>query len=559
MKQRKIVIVGGVAGGATAAARLRRLDEHAEIIMFERGEHISYANCGLPYYIGGVIPKRQSLLVQTPQGMSKRFRIDIRTEQEVTAIDRERHIVSVRNGKTGEQYGESYDTLILSPGAKPIVPPIEGLNEAKQTFTLRSIPDTDRIKAHVDETSPQRAVIIGGGFIGLEMADSLAHRGIAVTVVEMADQVMAPLDPEMAAIVHHHLREKGIELILGDGVRAFQDEGRSIVLASGRVLPTDMTILSIGVRPENELARSAGLALGERGGILVDEYMRTADPDIWAVGDAIEVKDYIHGTPAMVPLAWPANRQGRLVADNIYGKGQSYRGTLGTAVAKVFDLTVAVAGSNAKTLQKLGVPYESVHIHPASHAGYYPGGSPISLKLTFHPETGAIYGVQGVGMQGVDKRIDVVATAIKGNLTVHDLPDLELAYAPPYSSAKDPVNMLGYVASHVVDGDVKVVHYDQIDRMVREGACLIDARESTEREAGYIEGSIHIPLGDLRSQLDELPRDRPIVVSCQVGLRGYLATRILDQHGFESMNLSGGYKTYAAYYGPRNPATACAK
>ncbi|PZM66036.1 FAD-dependent oxidoreductase [Paenibacillus dendritiformis] len=559
MKQRKIVIVGGVAGGATAAARLRRLDEHAEIIMFERGEHISYANCGLPYYIGGVIPKRQSLLVQTVQGMSKRFRLDIRTEQEVTAIDRERHIVSVRNGKTGELYEESYDTLILSPGAKPIVPPIEGLNEAKQMFTLRSIPDTDRIKRHVDETSPQRAVIVGGGFIGLEMADNLAHRGIAVTVVEMADQVMAPLDPEMSAIVHHHLREKGIELILGDGVSAFQDEGRSIVLSSGRVLPTDMTILSIGVRPENELARSAGLAIGERGGILVDEYLRTEDPDIWAIGDAIEAKDYIHGTPAMVPLAWPANRQGRLVADNIYGKGQPYRGTLGTAVAKVFDLTVAVAGSNAKTLQKLGVPYESVHIHPASHAGYYPGGSPISLKLTFHPETGAIYGVQGVGMQGVDKRIDVVATAIKGNLTVHDLPDLELAYAPPYSSAKDPVNMLGYVASHVVDGEVKVVHYDQIDRMVREGACLIDVRESAEREAGYIEGSIHIPLGDLRSRLDELPRDRPIVVSCQVGLRGYLATRILDQHGFDSMNLSGGYKTYAAYYGSRNPATACAK
>ncbi|CAH8770151.1 CoA-disulfide reductase [Paenibacillus dendritiformis] len=559
MKQRKIVIVGGVAGGATAAARLRRLDEHAEIIMFERGEHISYANCGLPYYIGGVIPKRQSLLVQTVQGMSKRFRLDIRTEQEVTAIDRERHIVSVRNGKTGELYEESYDTLILSPGAKPIVPPIEGLNEAKQMFTLRSIPDTDRIKRHVDETSPQRAVIVGGGFIGLEMADNLAHRGIAVTVVEMADQVMAPLDPEMAAIVHHHLQEKGIELILGDGVSAFQDEGRSIVLSSGRVLPTDMTILSIGVRPENELARSAGLALGERGGILVDEYLRTEDPDIWAIGDAIEVKDYIHGTPAMVPLAWPANRQGRLVADNIYGKGQPYRGTLGTAVAKVFDLTVAVTGSNAKTLQKLGVPYESVHIHPASHAGYYPGGSPISLKLIFHPETGAIYGVQGVGKQGVDKRIDVVATAIKGNLTVHDLPDLELAYAPPYSSAKDPVNMLGYVASHVVDGEVKVVHYDQIDRMVREGACLIDVRESAERDAGYIEGSIHIPLGDLRSRLDELPRDRPIVVSCQVGLRGYLATRILDQHGFDSMNLSGGYKTYAAYYGSRNPATACAK
>ncbi len=546
---KKIVIIGGVAGGATAAARLRRIDETSEIVMFERGEHISFANCGLPYYIGGVIENREALLVQTVEGMSKKFNLDIRNLSEVTKINRQERTVTVKRVKTGEEYTESYDQLILSPGAKPIVPPIEGINDANNIFTLRNIPDTDRIKAWVDDNTPKKAVIIGGGFIGLEMAENLHHRGVEVTIVEMADQVMAPLDYEMASIVHNHIEEVGANLILEDGVKAFQKNGKKIILSSGKELDSDITILSIGVRPENELAVGAGLAVGERGGILVNELLQTEDPHIYAIGDAIEVNDYIQQSPTMVPLAWPANRQGRIVADNIYGKKFSYKGTLGTAIAKVFDLTVAVTGNNEKTLKRLGLPYEVVHVHPASHAGYYPGGFPVSLKLTFNPEDGTIYGVQGVGRNGVDKRIDVIATAIKGGLTIYDLPELELAYAPPFSSAKDPVNMLGYVAANVADGVLKSFHYNQVDQLVANGATLVDVREEMEVEMGTIEGSINMPLGDLRDRLEELPKDKPIYVFCQVGLRGYLATRILEEHGMEAINLSGGYKTYAAVYG----------
>lgn len=545
---KKIVIVGGVAGGATAAARLRRIDEKAEIVLFERGEHISFANCGLPYYIGEVISKRQALLVQTVEGMSKKFAMDIRNLSEVTAINRERKTVSVTNVATGESYEETYDALLLSPGARAIVPPIKGLNEANNIFTLRNIPDTDDIKAAVDSHQPKKAVVVGGGFIGLEMAENLAHRGIEVTVVEKSDQVMAPLDFEMASIVHKHLREKGVRLITEDGVEAFAEQGKKIILESGKELESDVTILSIGVRPENELAKDAGLAIGERGGIIVDEYLQTEDASIYAIGDAVQVKDYIFQNDTMVPLAGPANRQGRIVADNIYGKQIPYKGVLGTSIAKVFDLTVAAAGHNEKTLKRLGKEYEAVHIHPASHAGYYPGASPISLKLTFNKEDGTLYGVQGIGKDGVDKRIDVVATAIKGGLTVHDLAELELAYAPPYSSAKDPVNMLGYVASHVVDGDVQVVHYDRIDELVRNGALLVDVRDPHERENGFIPNSINIPLGELRDRMEELPKDQTIYVSCQVGLRGYLACRILAQNGFDVVNVSGGYKTYAAVY-----------
>ncbi|MFI8684625.1 CoA-disulfide reductase [Rossellomorea sp. NPDC077527] len=542
--KKKIVIVGGVAGGATAAARLRRLSEENEIIMVEKGEYISFANCGLPYYIGEVITNREALLVQTVEGMSKKFNLDIRNLSEVVEIHRDRKTVSIKKVETGEMYEESYDKLILSPGARPIVPPLEGLEEAKNVFTLRNVPDTDRIKAWVDETKPEEAVIIGGGFIGLEMAENLHHRGVNVTVVELGNQVMAPIDYEMAAIVHRELKNADVDLYLNDGVKAFKDNGRTIVLQSGKELHSDLTILSIGVRPENELAGKAGLTLGERGGIVVNSHLQTDDPDIYAIGDAIEVKDYVQGVPAMIPLAWPANRQGRLAADHINGKAAEYKGSLGTSVAKVFDLTVAATGNNEKVLNRLGIEYEAVHIHPNSNATYYPGGSQLSLKLLFHPETGEIFGAQAVGYKGVEKRIDVIATAIKGKLKVWDLADLELAYAPPYSSAKDPVNMAGYVAGNVVDGELSVVHHHEIDDIVKKGGYLLDVREPEERECGFIMGSVNIPLGQLRDRLDELPEQQHIYINCQVGLRGYLATKILTNNGFQVSNLSGGYKTY---------------
>ncbi|MFI8577622.1 CoA-disulfide reductase [Rossellomorea aquimaris] len=542
--KKKIVIVGGVSGGATAAARLRRLSEEDEIVLVEKGEYISFANCGLPYYIGEVITNREALLVQTVEGMSKKFNLDIRNLSEVVEIHRDRKTVSIKKVKTGEVYEESYDKLILSPGARPIVPPLEGLSDAENVFTLRNVPDTDRIKGWVDEKKPQEAVIIGGGFIGLEMAENLRHRGVHVTVVELGNQVMAPIDYEMASIVHRELHSAGVDLYLNDGVKAFKDEGRTIVLQSGKELTSDLTILSIGVRPENELAVKAGLTLGDRGGIVVNQHLQTVDPDIYAIGDAIEVKDYVQGTPAMIPLAWPANRQGRLAADHINGKDAEYKGSLGTSVAKVFDLTVAATGNNEKVLKRLGTTYEAVHIHPNSNASYYPGGSQLSLKLLFQPETGEVFGAQAVGYKGVEKRIDVIATAIKGKLKVWDLADLELAYAPPYSSAKDPVNMAGYVAGNVVDGELSLVHHHEIDDIIKKGGYLLDVREPEERESGFIMGSVNIPLGELRDQLNELPEHQHIYVNCQVGLRGYLATKILTNHGFEASNLSGGYKTY---------------
>ncbi|UCZ53547.1 CoA-disulfide reductase [Bacillus shivajii] len=545
---KKIVIVGGVAGGATAAARLRRLDEKSQIVMFEKGEYISFANCGLPYYIGETIQDREKLLVQTVEGMSKKFNMDIRNLSEVTAIDREKKTVTIRKVDTGETYKESYDELVLSPGARPIVPPIPGLNETKAAFTLRNVPDTDRIKGYVDEENPKRAVVVGGGFIGLEMAENLYDRGVEVTVVEMGNQVMAPLDYEMASIIHRHLEDKGVNLILEDGVAAFENEGKKVITQSGQEIDTDMIILSIGVRPENELAVNAGLDVGERGGIIVNDFLQTSDPHIYAIGDAIEVKDYINGKPTMIPLAWPANRQGRLVAGNIYGKGEKYNGTLGTSIAKVFDYAVSATGNNEKTLQRLGIPYEVIHIHPGSHAGYYPGASAIALKLVFDKESGKIYGAQAVGKTGVDKRIDVIATAIKGGLTVEDLPDLELAYAPPYSSAKDPVNMAGYVATNVMDDVLETVQWNEIDELIEKGETVIDVRTPIEVEAGYIEGAKNIPLDDLRDRLNELPKDQTVYVYCQVGLRGYLATRVLQENGYHVKNLDGGWKTYSAVY-----------
>jgi CoA-disulfide reductase len=548
--KKKIIIVGGVAGGATTAARLRRLDEQAEIILFERGEYISFANCGLPYYIGGTISERDQLLVQTVEGMSEKFHLDIRNLSEVTKINREKKIVEVKNVKTGQIYEESYDKLVLSPGASPIKPPIPGIEKAESLFTLRSIPDTDKIKSYVETRKPNRATVIGGGFIGIEMAENLFDLGIQVTIVEMSNQIMAPIDFEMAAILHSHLREKGINLILEDGVSEFTENGKIVKLKSGKQIESDMIILAIGVKPENQLAIGAGLEVGARGGIKVNEHLQTEDPTIYAIGDAIEVKDFINGQPTQIPLAWPANRQGRIVADHINGIQAKYNGTLGTSIAKVFDMTVAATGNNEKTLKRLGIPCEVVHVHPGSHAGYYPGSFPISLKLIFDKETGKIFGAQAVSYDGADKRIDVIATAIKGGLTIFDLPDLELAYAPPYSSAKDPVNMAGYAASNIVNELVETVQWYEINEIIQNGGLLIDVREPIEREMGSIEGSINIPLGQLRNRLPELPKEQTIYLTCQVGLRGYLGARILMQHGFKVKNLDGGIKTYSCVYEP---------
>ncbi|EMR03325.1 FAD-dependent oxidoreductase [Cesiribacter andamanensis] len=545
MKSRKIVIVGGVAGGATAAARLRRLNEGAHIVLLERGEHISFANCGLPYYIGGAIEKREKLLVQTVEGMSRRFHLDIRTLSEVLRINRSEKTVSIQNLLSGEVYDESYDTLILSPGAKPIVPPIPGLADARTVFTLRNIPDTDKIKAYVAEAKPKRAVVVGGGFIGLEMAENLHQLGIHVSLVELSAQVMEAMDVEMAAILQQHLRAKGVALYLSDGLKAVEEGGSRLVLQSGTELAADMLVMAVGVQPESSLAKEAGLALGSRNSIRVNEYLQTSDPHIYAVGDAIEVQDWVSGQACFVPLAWPANRQGRIVADTISGKPTPYKGTLGTAIAKVFDLTAAVTGNTEKVLQKRGVPYLTAHIHPNSHAGYYPGAKPLALKLLFSPEDGMLFGAQAVGEKGADKRIDVLATAIKGGLNVWDLAELELAYAPPFSSAKDPVNMLGYVAQNMLEGEVDTIQWHQIRDLAAAGAFVLDVREKKELEGGFIEGAVHIPLDQLRDRLAELPAAETIYIYCHAGLRGYLASRILQEWGFAVKNLDGGYKTYS--------------
>ncbi|KUO64986.1 MAG: CoA-disulfide reductase [Gracilibacter sp. BRH_c7a] len=543
----KILIIGGVAGGATAAARLRRLDEKSEIILFEREEHISFANCGLPYYIGGTIKSKEDLLVQTVEGMANRYNIDIRNKSEVKRINRQQKFVEVINLETSQEYKESYDYLVLSPGAKPVVPPITGLTAVSNVFTLRNIPDTEKILQHIKENNCGSAMIVGGGFIGLEMAENLRDRNLEVVMVEASDQVQPSIDYEMACILHSHLKDKGVKLLLNDSVVEVQ--ASKAILKSGREIKTDLIIISIGVQPENKLALEAGLELGERGSIRVNEYLQTSDQDIYAIGDVIEVKNYISGLPTHIPLAWPANRQGRLVADNIHGKLTPYKGTLGTSVAKVFDLTVASTGLTEKTVKKLKYDYHVVHIHPNSHAGYYPGAFPISLKMVFGTD-GRILGVQGVGVKGVEKRIDVIATAIKGRLSVYDLQELELAYAPPYSSAKDPVNMLGYVASNIINGSVKTIQYHEIAEILKAGNALIDVRQPSEVRLGKIDGSINIPLDDLRNRLGELPNET-IYIYCQVGLRGYLATRILEEKGYEAFNLDGGYKTYSSVYIPR--------
>lgn len=553
----KYVIIGGVAGGATAAARLRRIDEQAEIILLEKGKYISYANCGLPYYIGGVIADREKLLVQTPASFGKRFRIDVRVENEVIAIDPEKKTLTIRKAD-GKEYEETYDKLLLSPGANPVKPPLEGI-DSEGIFTLRNVEDTDRIKAYITDKQVKRAVVVGAGFIGLEMAENLHHAGVTVSVVEMGNQVMAPIDFSMAAPIHRHLIEKGVSLYLEEGVTRFRrtEEGITVFLKSGKTIPADMVLLSIGVRPATALAQQAGLELGETGGIRVDEHLETSVKDIYAVGDAIEYPHPLTGKPWLNYLANPANRQGRIVADNMaLGNTTSYEGAIGTSIAKVFDMTVASTGLAAKRLKQWGMEYQSSVTHSASHAGYYPDALPLTLKLTFHPKTGKLYGAQCVGYEGVDKRIDQIAGLIKHGGTVYDLMETEHTYAPPFSSAKDPIAIAGYVASNIISGAMPVISWRELAEK-KDEVMLIDTRTPEEFSFGTIPGAVNIPLDEMRDRLSEIPADKPVVLFCAVGLRGYLAQRILIGRGYRNTaNLIGGYKTYSTAVAPIPAPTA---
>ncbi|MGM9903799.1 MAG: DsrE/DsrF/DrsH-like family protein [Enterococcus sp.] len=540
---KKIIIIGGVAGGATAATRLRRLNEEDEIILLEKGEYISFANCGLPYQVGGIIKEREDLLLQTVDGMRQQYGLDIRNFSEVTEINPQAKTVTVLNHQTGKTYQESFDKLIISTGAKAIKPPIPGLEEALNVFTLRNIPDMDLIKAYITNHHVKTATIIGGGFIGLEMLENLNHLGIDVRLIEMSAQVMPSIDFELAQQLHAQIAFHGAELILNDGLKSFKNEGKQLELTSGKIVETDMTILSIGVSPENTLAKETGIDLGFKQAIRVNEQLQTNYPDIFAIGDVIEVKDFVDQSPTNIPLAWPANRQGRLVADIINGIPAAYLGTQGTSVAKIFELTAASTGNTERLLQQKNIFYHAIHIHPNSHAGYYPDASPIHLKLLFD-QNGKILGAQAVGIEGVEKRIDVIATAMKFGATADQLAAIELAYAPPYSSAKDPVNMAGYTADNVLTENVQIVQWHEVDQLIEQGAYFLDVREEFERAIGEFPNSKLIPLNQLRQRLEELPKDQTIYVYCQVGLRGYNAARILLQHGFHVKNIDGGYKTY---------------
>jgi NADPH-dependent 2,4-dienoyl-CoA reductase/sulfur reductase-like enzyme/rhodanese-related sulfurtransferase len=544
----KVVIIGGVAGGASAATRLRRLNEQMNIVLFEKGEYISFANCGLPYYVGEIIRKKEQLVIQTPEAMKLRFNIDVRVFSEVIEIDAEKKELKIHDLKNGTRYKESYDTLLLSPGATPIKPAIPGL-DGDNVFTLRNIPDTYAIKDFIDHRKPKRAIVVGGGFIGIELAENLIERGIKVTLVELGNQVMGPLDFEMAALVHQYLKEKGMEVYLEDGVTSIRHEKHySIISLNEKTeLKADMILLGLGVTPDTTLAKTANLVIGERGGIQVDKCLRTSNPNIYAVGDAIEVIDFVNGKPTLIPLAGPANKQGRIAANIICGIKDEYRGTQGTSVLKVFDLTVSSTGNNEKTLKNLNIRYEKSYTHSLSHAGYYRGATPISLKILFSPTNGTIFGAQAIGYTGVEKRIDVIATAIRAGMTVHDLETLELSYAPPYSSAKDPVNMAGYVASNILKCEHEILHWHEISTLDKTTSLLIDVRTPQEFSLGTIEGAINIPLDELRNRLMEIPRNKEIILFCQVGQRGYLAYRILIQNGYTNVkNVSGGYKTYLA-------------
>ena len=544
----KYVIIGGVAGGATAAARLRRIDETATIVLLEKGKHISYANCGLPYYIGNIIAERDKLLVQTPQSFGQRFRTDVRVENEVLAICPSEKTITVRNPQ-GQEYTETYDKLLLSPGATPVRPPLKGI-DLDNIFTLRNVEDTDRIKSCLASGRIEHAVVVGAGFIGLEMAENLRHAGVGVSIVEMAGQVMAPIDYSLAAPVHQHLTDKGVALYLEESVTEFQRraDGRiDVCLKSGKRIATDLVMLSIGVRPSTALAKAAGLRIGEAGGIWVDQYLQTSAPDIYAVGDAIEFPHPVTGKPWLNYLAGPANRQGRIAADNMArGNHVAYEGSIGTSIAKVFDLTVASTGLAAKRLKQLGMDYRCSTTHSSSHAGYYPDAMPLTIKLTFHPTTGRLYGAQCTGHEGVDKRIDQIAALIKHGGTVYDLMATEHTYAPPFSSAKDPIAIAGYVASNIISGDMPALTWRQLAGHEAD-YTLIDVRTSEEHAFGTIAGAVNLPLDELRQHLDRVPKDKPVAVFCAVGLRGYLATRILLAHGYTNVrNLIGGYKTYSA-------------
>ena len=543
---KRILIVGGVAGGASCAARLRRLDETAEIVLFERGEYISFANCGLPYYIGGVIPKREQLLVQDVKTMNAWFNLEIHTKAEVIAIQPEQKTVTVRYLRTGEERQERYDVLVLSPGASPIVPRLEGLEEARdRIFTIRNIADVDALKGFMDTTAPKTAVVVGGGFIGLELAENLRHKGLDVHLVEAADQVMTALDPEMATLIAAELKKNGVKLSLGTAIQGFADAGKTVVLADSSRIATDLTVLAIGVRPESGLIKDAGLAVNERGAIVIDDQFRVAGAeDIYAIGDAVETTDRIFGEKTQIPLAGPANRMGRMVADIICGKDKHYKGSLGSSIVRVFKMQAAATGKNEKQLKQMGVDYRSIHLYPANHATYYPGASQISLKVLYAPEDGKLYGAQAVGQEGCDKTIDVIATAIAGDMSVYDLADVELCYAPPFNTAKSAVNYAGYIAENLRDGEAYFDDVAHIEGLIASGATVLDVRGKKEIEKVPLPSTLQIPLPELRKRLHEVPADGPVYVSCMVGLRGHIASRILQQNGIDAINVVGGAKLY---------------
>lgn len=543
----RTIIVGGVAGGMSAATRLRRLDEEMDIVIIEKGPYVSFANCGLPYYVSGEISNRDDLLVQTPEKLKSRFNLDVKVETEVISIDAGKKEVTLsHNGQTEVM---SYDKLVLSPGAKSFIPPLDGINDATNLFTLRNVPDVDNVMTYLDNHKPKKAVVIGAGFIGLEMAENLVHRGLEVTLIEMAPHVLPTVDAEMASFITNELRAKGVNVLTSQGVVEMENNGQTLVLNTGKKIETDLVLMSVGVRPENGLAESAGIELGMRGGILVDDSYETSVKDIYAVGDAIIVKNQINDEDTMIALASPANRHGRQVADVIAGMPRKNKGSIGTAIVRVFEQTIASTGLTEKQVKDLGYEYHVVHVDGKNHAGYYPGASMIFLKLIFNPTTGKIYGAQAVGKDGADKRIDVLATAIKGGLTVEDLPELELTYAPPFGSAKDIVNMVGYAALNIIEGLAENIQLSELEQANENGAVLVDVRTPEEFEQGTIEGFINLPLNEIRQRANELPKDKEIILSCQSGQRSYVAQRMLAQMGYDVKNLDGSYLLYKAING----------